>query len=229
VTASERKRSTLPEIVFKDESVLVIDKPAGLVVHPAPGHRGETLVDALRGIAAGGPSERPGIVHRIDRDTSGLLLVAASENAHRDLTRQVRDREVGREYLALVEGRVGSRTGTIDAPIGRDHRAREQMAVGGKRPREARTHFEVVELLPEDTLVEVALDTGRTHQIRTHFAAIGHPVCGDRRYGHGSRHGLERQFLHAHRITFRHPRTGAEMTFTSELPPDLRDALERAR
>ena len=216
-------------ILYQDESLLVVDKPAGLVVHPAPGHRGETLVDALRGIAAGGPPERPGIVHRIDRDTSGLLLVAASEDAHRELARQVRDREVGREYLTLVEGRLDSRSGTIDAPIGRDHRARERMAVGGRRPREARTHFEVVELLPADTLVEVALETGRTHQIRTHFAAIGHPVCGDRRYGHGSRHGLGRQFLHAHRLTFRHPQTGSEMSFASELPRDLEQALDRAR
>jgi 23S rRNA pseudouridine1911/1915/1917 synthase len=216
-------------ILYRDDSVIVVDKPAGLVVHPAPGHRGETLVDLLRGMAAGGPRERPGIVHRLDRDTSGLLVVAASEAAHRDLARQVRDREVGRHYLALVEGRVRSRSGTIDAPVGRDHRARERMAVGGRRPREARTHFEVVELLPGDTLVEALLETGRTHQIRTHFAAIGHPVAGDRRYGHGPRHGLERQFLHAHRLSFRHPDTGQEVSFESKLPPDLAKALERAR
>jgi 23S rRNA pseudouridine1911/1915/1917 synthase len=217
------------EIVYRDDAVIVVDKPAGLVVHAAPGHREETLVDQLEGIAAGGPSERPGIVHRIDKDTSGLLVVAASVDAHRDLARQVRDREMGREYLALAEGRLGSRTGTIDAPIGRDHRAPERMAVGGRRQRKARTHFEVVELLPADTLVEVTLETGRTHQIRAHFASIGHPVCGDPRYGHGSRHGLTRQFLHARRLTFRHPETGQEMTFTSELPDDLDAALERAR
>jgi 23S rRNA pseudouridine1911/1915/1917 synthase len=157
------------------------------------------------------------------------MVVAASEDAHRDLARQVRDREIGRHYLALVEGRVGSRAGTIDAPVGRDHRARERMAVGGRRPREARTHFEVAELLPADTLVDVALETGRTHQIRTHFAAIGHPVCGDPRYGRGSRHGLDRQFLHAHRLSFRHPATGEEVSFDSALPPDLQAALERAR
>jgi 23S rRNA pseudouridine1911/1915/1917 synthase len=213
------------EIVYRDDSVIVVDKPAGLVVHSARGHRGETLVDQLAGFAAGGPRERPGIVHRIDKDTSGLLVVAASVDAHRDLARQVRDREMGREYLALVEGRVGSRSGTIDAPVGRDHRSRERMAVGGRRHRKARTHFEVVELLPADTLVEVTLETGRTHQIRTHFAAIGHRVCGDPRYGHGSRYGLTRQFLHARRLTFRHPATGREMTFTSELPA----ALEMAR
>jgi 23S rRNA pseudouridine1911/1915/1917 synthase len=217
------------EIVYRDDSVIVVDKPAGLVVHSAPGHRGKTLVDQLAGFAAGGPRERPGIVHRIDKDTSGLLVVAASADAHRDLARQVRDREIGREYFALVEGRVGSRSGTIDAPVGRDHRARERMAVGGRRQRTARTHFEVVELLPADTLVEVTLETGRTHQIRTHFAAIGHPVCGDPRYGYGSRYGLTRQFLHARRLTFRHPATGQEMTFTSELPADLTAALELAR
>src|SRR5918996_5203185 len=158
-------------VMFSDESVLVVGKPAGLVVHPAPGHRGETLVDALRGVAGGGDPTRPGIVHRLDRDTSGLLVVARSEAAHSDLARQVRRREMRREYLVLVEGHLASRTGTIDAPVGRDQRAPERMAVGGRRPREARTHFRVRELLPGDTLVEVRLETGRTHQIRTHFAA----------------------------------------------------------
>ncbi len=217
------------EIVYRDDSIVVVDKPAGLVVHPAPGHRGETLVDQLQGIASGGPRERPGIVHRLDRDTSGLMVVAASEEAHRELSRQIRRREVARHYTSLVEGHVESRSGTIDAPVGRDHRARERMAVGGRRPREARTHFDVVELLPQDSLVAVRLETGRTHQIRTHFAAIGHPVAGDPRYGHGHRHGLERQFLHASRLAFRHPGTGAELSFDSELPPDLARALERAR
>jgi 23S rRNA pseudouridine1911/1915/1917 synthase len=218
-----------PLIVHRDADVIVVDKPAGLVVHTAPGHRGETLVDLLAGSGAGGPPERPGIVHRLDRDTSGLMVVAASEEGHRDLARQVRDREMERRYLALVEGAIPSRTGTIDAPVGRDHRARERMAVGGKRPREARTHFEVLQRLPADTLVEVRLDTGRTHQIRTHFAAIGHPVCGDPRYGHRGRHGLERQFLHARRLGFRHPGTGETVTFDSAAPPDLERALERAR
>jgi 23S rRNA pseudouridine1911/1915/1917 synthase len=218
-----------PLIVHRDADMIVVDKPAGLVVHRAPGHRGETLVDLLAGSAVGGPPERPGIVHRLDRDTSGLMAVAASEEGHRELARQVREREMERRYVALVEGALPSRTGTIDAPVGRDHRARERMAVGGRRPREARTHFEVVEALPADTLVDVRLDTGRTHQIRTHFAAIGHPVGGDSRYGHGGRHGLERQFLHASRLGFRHPRTGEAMTFSSALPADLERALERAR
>jgi 23S rRNA pseudouridine1911/1915/1917 synthase len=217
------------EIVFSDESVVVVDKPAGLVVHPAPGHRGETLVDALRGVAGGGDPARPGIVHRLDRDTSGLLVVARSEAAHADLARQVRRREMRREYVALVEGHLASRTGSIDAPVGRDQRAPERMAVGGRRSREARTHFRVRELLPGDTLVDVRLETGRTHQIRAHFAAIGHPVCGDPRYGQAGRHGLARQFLHSGTLTFRNPSTGEEMSFTSQLPDDLATALQRAR
>ena len=217
------------EIVHRDDSIVVVDKPPGLVVHPAPGHHGDTLVDQLRGIAHGGPSERPGIVHRLDRDTSGLLVVAATPEAHAELWRQVREHSMGREYAALVEGRLGSRTGTIDAPVGRDHRARERMTVGGRRPREARTHFEVIEALPDDTLVAVKLETGRTHQIRAHFAAISHPVAGDPRYGHAGRHGLERQFLHARRLSFTHPTSGERLEFSSELPADLVAALERAR
>jgi 23S rRNA pseudouridine1911/1915/1917 synthase len=217
------------EIVHSDDWVAVVDKPPGLVVHPAPGHRGRTLVDLMAGMAAGGDPERPGIVHRLDKDTSGLMLVALAEDAHRELARQVKAREVERRYLALVEGALESRTGTIDAPVGRDYRAPERMAVSGRGAREARTHFEFVETLPADTLVEARLETGRTHQIRAHFAAIGHPVAGDPRYGHAGRHGLERQFLHSHRIGFRHPHTGEQMRFASELPEDLETALVAAR
>jgi 23S rRNA pseudouridine1911/1915/1917 synthase len=209
-------------LVFEDDWIVVVDKPPGLVVHPAPGHRGTTLVDVLRDLAGGGEELRPGIVHRLDRDTSGLMVVARTEAAHRDLASQVKRREVERTYLA-------SRTGTIDAPVGRDHRARERMTVGGRSPREARTHFEVVEALPADSLVRVRLETGRTHQIRTHFAAIGHPLCGDPQYGHGPRHGLERQFLHSARLAFRHPGLGERVEFDSDLPTDLGDALARAR
>jgi 23S rRNA pseudouridine1911/1915/1917 synthase len=216
------------ELVFSDEWLAVIDKPAGLVVHPGAGHRGETLVDLLPGIAGGEP-ERPGIVHRLDKDTSGLMVVARSERAHRELAAQVKRREVERIYLALVEGHPESRTGTIDAPVGRDHRAPERMTIGGRGAREARTHFTVVELLPGDALVEARLETGRTHQIRTHFAAIGHPVAGDPRYGHAGRHGLKRQFLHATRLRFAHPGTQEDMAFESPLPDDLREGLERAR
>jgi 23S rRNA pseudouridine1911/1915/1917 synthase len=217
-------------IVHVDEWLAVVDKPAGLVVHAAPGHRGRTLVDVLGELLGGGEDpERPGIVHRLDKDTSGLMLVARGDETHRRLAAQIKARKVSRTYLALVEGRLRSRTGTIDAPLGRDYRAPERRAVGGRGPREARTHFTVVESLPADTLVEARLETGRTHQIRAHFAAIGHPVAGDPRYGHGGRHGLERQFLHSARLGLRHPMTGEELEFESPLPDDLAQALERAR
>jgi 23S rRNA pseudouridine1911/1915/1917 synthase len=216
-------------IVHLDEDLAVIEKPAGLVVHSAPSHKGETLVDLLQGIAGGGEGGRPGIVHRLDKDTSGLMLVARNEEAHRELARMVKAREVLREYTALVEGRLGSRSGTIDAPLGRHRRQRTKSAVKGAGSREARTHFEVIEALPRDTLVHARLDTGRTHQIRVHFAAIGHPVAGDPEYGSRGRHGLRRQFLHASRLGFNHPRTGEAMEFTSGLPEDLQAALERAK
>jgi 23S rRNA pseudouridine1911/1915/1917 synthase len=216
-------------IVHLDEDLAVIEKPAGLVVHSAPSHKGETLVDLLEGIAAGGEGARPGIVHRLDKDTSGLMVVARNDESHRELARMVKAREVVREYTALVEGRMGSRTGTIDAPLGRDRRQRTKRAVKGAGSREARTHFEVIENLPADTLAHARLETGRTHQIRVHFAAIGHPVAGDPEYGSRGRHGLERQFLHASRLAFKHPRTENALEFASELPDDLNAALRKAR
>lgn len=217
-------------VVHSDECLAVIDKPAGLVVHPAPSHTGETLVDQLGEMLGGGEDpERPGIVHRLDKETSGLLVVARTDDAHRALQKAVRDREVDRIYLALANGRLGSRTGTIDAPIGRASRNRTRMAVSGAASREARTHFEVLELLPSESYLEVKLETGRTHQIRAHFSAIGHPLIGDPTYGGPRRHGLSRQFLHAHRLAFNHPSTGERMTFTSQLPEDLAAALELAR
>jgi 23S rRNA pseudouridine1911/1915/1917 synthase len=215
-------------IVHLDEDLAVIEKPAGLVVHSAPSHKGETLVDLLGDVAGGGEGSRPGIVHRLDKDTSGLMLVARNDESHRELARMVKAREVVREYTALVEGRLGSRKGTIDAPLGRDRRQRTKRAVKGAGSREARTHFEVIETLPADTLVHARLETGRTHQIRVHFAAIGHPVVGDPEYGSRGRHGLDRQFLHASRLAFKHPRTGKQMEFFSELPGDLSAALDRA-
>jgi 23S rRNA pseudouridine1911/1915/1917 synthase len=219
-----------PRLVHVDESLAVIDKPAGLVVHAAPGHRGPTLVDALGELlGGGGDPERPGIVHRLDRDTSGLMIVARRSSAQARLSEMIRSREIERTYLALVEGVPRSRTGTIDAPLGRDHRAPERRAVGGRGARAARTHFTVLEALPADALVEARLETGRTHQVRAHFAAIGHPLCGDPRYGHRGRHGLERQFLHSHRLRFAHPVTGREMRFDSPLPADLTRTLEAAR
>ena len=215
-------------IVHQDEWLVVVDKPAGLVVHPAPGTTGDTLVDVLEGLA-GGEAGRPGIVHRLDKDTSGLMVAARNEEAHAALSAQIAAREVEREYLALVEGRLRSRRGTIDAPIGRSHRDPTRMAVAGRAQRQARTHFEVEELLVHDSLVRAKLDTGRTHQIRAHFAAISHPIAGDPTYGHPGRHGLGRQFLHSHRLAFEHPGTGERAVFASELPEDLAAALERAR
>jgi 23S rRNA pseudouridine1911/1915/1917 synthase len=216
-------------VVHLDEALAVVEKPAGLVVHPAPSHRGPTLVDELAEILGGGADpERPGIVHRLDKGTSGLLVVARDDETHAALQRQVRDREVERVYLALAGGRLASRTGTIDAPIGRASRQRHRMAVSGAASRQARTHFTVLELLPRETYLEARLETGRTHQIRAHFAAIGHPLTGDTTYGGASRYGLGRQFLHAHRLSFQHPRSGERLSFSSALPDDLEEALEAA-
>jgi 23S rRNA pseudouridine1911/1915/1917 synthase len=217
-------------IVHLDERLAVVDKPAGLVVHPAPSHTGSTLVDELAEILGGGEDpERPGIVHRLDKGTSGLLVVARDDETHAALQAAVQRREVERTYLALAEGRIGSRTGTIDAPIGRASRQRHRMAVSGAASREARTHFTVLELLGSQSFLEARLETGRTHQIRAHFAAIGHPLAGDATYGGSRRYGLRRQFLHAHRLAFAHPATGEALEFVSELPSDLAAALESAR
>jgi 23S rRNA pseudouridine1911/1915/1917 synthase len=201
-------------------------------VHPAAGHPTGTLSQALaaRG-AAGGDPLRPGIVHRLDRDTSGLLVVAKSERVHRELQELIRKRELEREYAALVEGRP-ARSGTIDAPVGRDRGARQLISTRTDTPREARTHFEIEEELPRTSLLRVTLETGRTHQIRAHMAAIGHPVCGDSAYGggkSGERLGLTRQFLHSRYLRFRHPITGAYLGCESKLPVDLSRTLDLAR
>src|SRR5436305_6764634 len=216
-------------IVYVDDDLAVVDKPAGLVVHPAASHTGPTLVSELGDMLGGGDeAERPGIVHRLDKDTSGLLVVARNEETHSALQEQVQRREVERIYIALARGHLASRTGTIDAPIGRASRQRHRMAVSGAASREARTHFEVIELLAAETYLEARLETGRTHQIRAHFAAIGHPLLGDSSYGGAERYDLRRQFLHAHRLAFAHPRGGQRLSFTSPLPADLTAALQAA-
>jgi 23S rRNA pseudouridine1911/1915/1917 synthase len=215
-------------IPYEDEHLLVVDKPAGLVVHPARGHRQGTLSQLLAGVAAGGDPGRAGIVHRLDRDTSGLLVVARSEQVHGLLQAALAKRLVEREYVALVQGRPPARSGTIDAPIGRDPQVRTRMAIGGNAPREARTHFTLERALPDFSLLRVRLETGRTHQIRVHMQAIGHPVAGDPEYGAPGALGLERQFLHAARLAFDHPIGGARIEVHSELPADLALALERA-
>ena len=218
-------------IPFEDEHLLVVDKPAGLVTHPAPGVRAPTLVHALLAhrIAGGDDPERPGIVHRLDRDTSGLLVVAKEPEAHRTLQQQLRDRTIERRYRALVHGRPPSRRGTIEAPIGRDPLDPARMGIDGRAARDAVTHFTLEDMLGRYSLLDVKLDTGRTHQIRVHLAAIGHPVVGDALYGRGGAElGLDRQFLHAAQLAFPHPVSGEELRFASPLPKDLQAALERA-
>jgi 23S rRNA pseudouridine1911/1915/1917 synthase len=237
VDAPDRRPSTLvPEevalrVAYEDDRLLVVDKPAGIVVHPSAGHGSGTLVHGLlgRGIAGGDEPERPGIVHRLDRDTSGLLVVARDAETHRRLQRLLRRRELVREYRALVRGRPRSWRGRIEAPIGRDRSDPTRMSIDTDRPRTAVTHFEVLELLAEHALLLVRLETGRTHQIRVHLAAIELPVSGDPVYGREGDLGLIRQFLHAARLAFPHPWTGEEVEVESPLPSDLADALERAR
>jgi 23S rRNA pseudouridine1911/1915/1917 synthase len=217
-------------LAYEDEHLVVVDKPAGLVVHPAPGHATGTLVHGLlEHDAAGGDTDRPGIVHRLDRDTSGLMVVARSEEAHRRLQQLVRKRALERNYLALAVGRPRSRRGRIEAPIGRDRRDPFKHSLDTDSPRDAVTHFEVVELLPRHALLDVKLETGRTHQIRVHLAAIDLPVAGDPVYGRPGELGLERQFLHAARLAFAHPFTDQPVVVESRLPAELSAALERAR
>jgi 23S rRNA pseudouridine1911/1915/1917 synthase len=226
--APEAPEAGVP-VVYADEHLLIVDKPAGLLTHPAPGAGGPSLVGALAGVAGGGPEGRPGIVHRLDRDTSGLLVVARDERTLGRLQALLRRRRIERGYRALVRGRPPSRAGRIDAPIGRDRRDPTRVSLDTDVPREAVTRFELVEALPAYTLLQVALETGRTHQIRVHLLAIGHPVAGDPVYGHGPELGLDRQFLHAAELRFPHPWTGEPVEATAPLPPDLQAALARAR
>lgn len=217
------------DIIHEDQHLLIVDKPAGLVVHPAPGNRSGTLSQALVGRAAGGDPTRPGIVHRLDKETSGLLVVAKDDDTLRALQKQLAERVVRRQYTALVIGTSESQSGTVDAPLGRDRRNPENISVRSDSPRTAVTHFEVVEELGARTLLHVRLETGRTHQIRVHMAAIGMPVCGDPQYGAAGDLGLARQFLHASELSFHHPATDSPMIFSSGLPEDLQSALNRAR
>jgi 23S rRNA pseudouridine1911/1915/1917 synthase len=209
-----------PDIVWEDEHLFVVDKPAGLVVHPGAGHRGDTLVDALAGRIAGGDPDRPGIVHRLDRDTSGLMVVARTEEAYEKLAQLVRERELERVYLALVHGRPRSRNGRIEAPIGRDRDEPTRISLDTDTPRDAVTEFTVEELFPNHAMLRVRLETGRMHQIRVHLEAIGLPVAGDPVYGDAEA-GLARQFLHAAELAFPHPLTGERIETRSPLPPEL--------
>ena len=213
-------------IAYEDEHLLVVDKAPGVVVHPARGHREDTLSQLLAGSACGGDPQRAGIVHRLDRDTSGPARGRTLRAGPRATAEGTARREIEREYLALVQGRPPARSGTIEAPIGRDPRVRTRMAVGGAHAREARTHFELDRAFADTSLLRLRLETGRTHQIRVHLRAIGHPVAGDPEYG--GLLGLERQFLHATRLAFDHPLTGERIEVRSPLPADLQGALERA-
>ena len=228
VVAQALEREELPlELAYEDEHVLVVDKPAGIVVHPSPGHATGTLVHGLVGLAAGGEDEeRPGIVHRLDRGTSGLLVVARTEEAYATLQELVSARELERRYKALVRGKPRSWTGRIEAPIGRDRQEPTRHSLDTDTPREAVTHFEVERLLGRNAFLDVRLETGRTHQIRVHLAAIGLPVVGDPVYGIPDER-LKRQFLHAWRLAFPHPVTGKRVEVESALPPELQEALER--
>jgi len=241
VTVGEQVDADLPDavslqpeameisVVWADEHLLVVDKPAGVVVHPSGARTTGTLVHGLVALgAAGGDEDRPGIVHRLDKDTSGLMLVARSQRTHAAMQRQIRRREVERRYLALVRGTPRSRTGRIEAPVGRDRHDRTRHSIDTETPRDAVTWFELLELLGERALLELQLETGRTHQIRVHLEAIELPVCGDPVYGVADL-DLDRQFLHAHRLRLAHPLTGEELDVSSPLPPDLAAALERAR
>ena len=216
-------------VLYEDVHLLVVDKPAGVVVHPTPGQTSGTLVHGLleRGIA-GGAQDRPGIIHRLDRGTSGLLVVTRSAEAYEVMQGLVRRRELEREYVALVQGHPRSRSGRIEAPIGRDRHDPTRHSLDTATPREAVTLFEVERLVGERALLRVRLETGRTHQIRVHLEAIGLPLSGDPVYGIGGDLGLERQFLHAARLAFTHPLTGERVDISSPLPDELQAALEQA-
>jgi 23S rRNA pseudouridine1911/1915/1917 synthase len=219
------------DIIFEDADMLVVNKPPGMTVHPSPGHTSKTLVNAIlahcQDLSGIGGVLRPGIVHRLDRDTSGVIVVAKNDAAHNALAKQLKERSVEKTYVALVEGTPKPAEGVIDAPIARDPRNRQRMAVVD-RGRASTTAYRVIDRFTGMSLVEARPKTGRTHQIRVHLAAIGHPIIGDRVYGKPSPM-IGRQFLHARRIVFVHPRTGERVEFDAALPADLEDALRKAR
>jgi len=233
--ASKAKPNELPlDIVYEDEDLLVVNKAPGMVVHPAPGHTDDTLVNALLAYypelqASNGTDQRPGIVHRIDRDTSGLLIVAKNPRVQAALVEQLQRHEIVKRYQALVEGNIALDQGSIDAPIGRDPRHRQQMTITALGSRDAITHFRVLERFTRHTLLLLQLETGRTHQIRVHLKAIGHPVVGDLTYGSGSvirGSKLSRQFLHASQLQFTHPISGKPLQIEAPLPTDLQNVLD---
>ena len=216
-------------IVYEDAHLLVVDKPAGMSVHPGPGHDGGTLVNALlaycKDLPGIGGVQRPGIVHRLDKDTSGLIAVAKDERTHNGLSSQLSERRMHKTYLALLEGRIEPAEAMIDAPLGRDPNNRRRMMVRAVGGRESQTSYRVLEYFPAQSYVEASPVTGRTHQIRVHFASLGHAIVGDALYGKPSPL-VRRQFLHAWRLAFKHPIDGRELSFEAPLPPDLQAALD---
>ncbi len=233
--AANIKPQSLPlDVLYEDKDLLVVNKAAGMVVHPAPGHHDDTLVNALIArypdIQREDSEQRPGIIHRLDKDTSGLIIIARNAATHSALVEQMKRREIVKRYLALVEGVVALDQGSIDAPIGRNPHHRQQMAITVVRSREARTHFRVQERFDRHTLLLLELETGRTHQIRVHLKAIGHPIVGDPIYGSGSINrslSLKRQFLHAYQLKFIHPTTGSILNLEAPLPEDLQAVLNQ--
>jgi len=222
------------DILYEDEDLLVLNKAPGIVVHPGPGHSDDTLVNALLArypeLQGVGEDGRPGIVHRLDKDTSGLIIIARNSRTLTALMEQMQGHTIVKRYLALVEGDVAHDQGSIDAPIGRDTRNRQQMTITTRDSREARTHFRVLQRFTRHTLLLLQLETGRTHQIRVHLKAIGHPVVGDPVYGSGNApkgFTLNRQFLHAYQLQFDHPITGKLIEIEAPLPKDLQNILAK--
>ena len=222
------------DILYEDEDIIVVNKPKGMVVHPAPGNYSGTLVNALlyhcHDLSGINGVIRPGIVHRIDKDTTGCIVACKNDEAHRAIAKQLENKTCHREYLALVEGNIANESGLIDAPIGRDKKDRQKMTVTDVNARDARTHFRVVERFGKYTLLDCSLETGRTHQIRVHMKYINHPVVGDEKYGHKCLvMDTEGQVLHAYRLTLKHPRTGKKMTFEAPLPDYFEKLLDILR
>lgn len=221
------------DIVYEDDDIIVINKNADRVVHPAPGHYDDTIVNALLAhvdnLSAINGVKRPGIVHRLDKDTSGLLIVAKNDKSHKSLARQFKERTVEKYYYALVEGKVPYKKGKIDAPIGRDPQHRKKMAVRKRNSKKAISRFEIIEEFDNHTLVQVKIETGRTHQIRVHFAYLGYPIVGDKKYGSKNNLGAQRQLLHAKKLIIQHPLSGEKMEFESELKSDFKKILKELR
>lgn len=232
--AAEIQPEAIPlDIIYEDSDVIVVNKPRGMVVHPAPGHMTGTLVNALmhhcRDLSGINGLLRPGIVHRIDKDTTGLLMAAKNDRAHHSLAEQLKEHSVTRKYVALVHGDLPHDNGTIDAPIGRDPQDRKMFTVTDRGAKEAVTHFAVLERLAGYTLVELQLETGRTHQIRVHMKYIGYPLAGDPVYGRSKTVVLDGQALHAGVLGFTHPRSGERMEFRADMPQDMKHVLESLR